>query len=373
MRGLLFLVSLVLSAIPVLGYMAFDYTMSNRAARAMGESEIGFGAYVMGWINLVEIVGTPDRGAETGAMPTELTAMLPRPPEGWTTRALTPQDVTAVLGSGLKGEDLELAADALQENRGKGLEQARQAYVSPEGALVVFELVRYPDSVFTSFMAMSVKFELEMRTMAIPSQDFMTVRGFEVREVRLPAGSPVRAFVGDIGGQLHLRVTAPADLPDLALLPLFQTLHVPAMAADVVRPVPGMGEVPVIVLASALEEEERAAYEAEAAAARERAAAETARQEEEAKAASAGAAPGGEAGGAAEPGSGAGAAAGIGTDGDDTAQPATGDDESGDGETVVRRGVAKGSTPLPGTGGAAGFGGDGCRKENGRKVCGVGD
>lgn len=364
MRGLGFAVSLFFSLLAGLGYLAFDFTLSNRAARAMGEEEIGFGAYVKGWVGLSSILA---RGDAAGApMPGELLAMLPKPPEGWQARPVEAADTAPFLTADLDKEQAALVRDALEENRGKGLDQARQAYQSGP-SVVAFELVRYPDGIFTSFMAMATKMELEMRTAAIPAQDFMSVRGLEVREVRLPEGAPARAFVADIAAQMHLRVTAPAAMGDDELRAFFETLHVPAMNAAVARPVKGMGEVPLIVLASAIDDNTRAAREAERAAAAEaaaeaqaaEAAAEAETQADEAEA------------GAEAPGDGA-AVEGIGTTEDGaTVERSTGEDDQGatveaeeDGVKVTR-GTGKAKAKERSLGGE-------CRTENGRKACGVG-
>lgn len=361
MRGLLALVGMIFSLIPVLGYLAFDYSMSNRAARAMGESEISFGAYVMGWADMIEIVGTGVTEPGATAMPGDLVAMLPKAPEGWVQRAMTPQDLAAVLGLGLAGEDLGLASDALQDNGGKGLDQARMAYDSPAG-VVVAELVRYPDTVFTSFMAMSVKFELEMKTMSIQSSDFMTVRGFEVRRAALPKSAPVQVLLGDLGGQLHLRVTAPATMADTDLVPFFQTLHVPAMNAAIVRPVPGMGEVPVVVLASVLDDQTRIAFAAEQEAARAAAAEAKKAQEDEAKAKLMGTP-------AADP------VTTLDEGAPEDAPPAAAPEASetaeapSEVEVKVNRNDQKKAAPKK----EPGMIGGPCREEGGRKICGLGD
>jgi hypothetical protein len=95
-----------------------------------------------------------------------------------------------------------------------------------------------------------------------------------VLEARLAAEAPARVFLADIGGQIHLRITASASMTDGDLLPFLETLHVPAMNADVVEKVTGLGEVPLIVLASGLAPEDHALWQAERAAEATRIAAE---------------------------------------------------------------------------------------------------
>ena len=93
----------------------------------------------------------------------------------------------------------------------------------------------------------------------------MTVRGLDVTEDLLPEGFRGRLFLADVGAQIHLRVLAPKRMKDEDLVPFFETLHVKAMNADVIDKVEGLGEVPVIVLASALDDTERDAYHADRA------------------------------------------------------------------------------------------------------------
>ena len=215
-----------------------------------------------------------------------------------------------------------------------------------------FELVRYPDFVFTSFAAAHLKMELQMNSSRFSGRGFMTVRGMEINENELPDEIGLRYLVGDVAGQIWLRALAPRTMTDQDLLPFFETLHVPAMNANVIEKVAGMGEVPVIVVASVLEEETRAiwaaerdaeaAKEAEARAARE---AERAAQEEVARLAEEEEAKIKE----------------------ERAKGIERDEETG---VKVRKGTGKEKKPAKKIGG---FGDEGCTTDGGRKVCGVGD
>lgn len=347
MRGLMALLGLVFSVVPLLGYLAFDFTLANRAARAMGEEPVTFVTYLAAWGGLAAPVAgvNAEEAVPSAALPEDLVAMLPLPPPGWTARPAERTDGPVLKGKAGR-EDAKRIAEVLTDNRGRGVETARLAYVPPDGkGLVVVELARYPDAIFTSFAGMGLKMELEMATMDWSDRDFMTVRGLPLVEARLSPEAPARAFAGDLAGQIQLRAAASRRFTDMDLLALFQTLHVPAMNAAVARPVKGMGEVPVIVVASAMDEAGRAlrASEHEAAA---RAAAEAAAADREAMAAA-------EAEAQAE------------AQVAEADKPADGDAEPGD-DITIRRGTGEGRARDDALGGA-------CRTENGRKICGVGD
>ena len=66
--------------------------------------------------------------------------------------------------------------------------------------------------------------------------------------------------MADVGAQIHIRVLVPKRMKEAELVAFFETLHVKAMNASVVDNVEGLGDVPVIVLASALTDEDREAY-----------------------------------------------------------------------------------------------------------------
>lgn len=333
---------LFFSTIALLGYMAFDYTMANRAIVATGAEPIGFFTYVKGWTGLAEILARGEEDGEGGAAPPSATllSMLPKPPEGWTLRPAEEADGQPFLTAGLDENARVLVLAAVTPETGKGVDRAAQTYQNGARSVVI-ELIRYPDIIFTSIAAMTQKMQLQMASLDVPGKEFMVVRGLDVREARLGTAAAARVFLADVGGQIHLRVLAPATMTDQELLGFFETLHVPAMNADVVEKVAGLGEVPVIVLASVIDAETRKAREVERTAAREAA-------EADAKT-------------AAE------AEAGAAEGGGESAEPAS--EEPG---VTVRKGLEdqkKGKSTLPGQSG--GFGLDGaCRTEGGRKICG---
>jgi hypothetical protein len=321
------------------GYLAFDFWNVNRMAKFGDGDGVTVGEYMQGWLSLAEVVGASEDDA--AALPAELAAMMPKAPEGWTVRATEPSDLDAFLPPDADEKALRYVRGVLNPREGNGLKQVRQTYVNGARS-VVFELLRHPDFVFTSFGATGIKMELGMTRAKFQGRDFMTVRGLEIHEDVLPDGIGLRYFIGDVADQIWVRVLAPRTMTDEELLSFFQTLHVPAMNANVVEQVDGMGEVPVIVLASVIDEETRAARDAEraeveAAEADERAKAEAERaaaEEAEQKAA------------------------------DDKAKGIETDEDTG---VIVRKGTGKSKKADRKEGG---FADESCSVESGRKVCG---
>lgn len=264
------------------GYLAFDYWNVNRMAKHGDGDGVTVSEYLGGWVSLAGAIGAADEDGP--ALPGELAGMMPKAPEGWTVRPTEPGDVDAFLPAGADEKAVKLVRAVVSEREGNGLRQVRQTYQNGARTVVV-ELVRYPDFIFTSFGAMALKMELQMTSATFSGRDFMTVRGMEIHEDVLPEGIALRYLVGDVADQIWVRVLAPRTMTDEDLLPFFETLHVPAMNANVVEKVPGMGEVPVIVLASVIDASTRAALEAEREAEFAQLEAERAAKEAEAKAA----------------------------------------------------------------------------------------
>lgn len=256
--------------IGLFGYMAFDFTMANRSLVANGGEPMGFAAYLNGLTGFTAAWTRATAAPGVDPMPDTLVAMLPRAPEGWSTRPAEEADAQGFLAEGTGPDATALITAVTRPEDGKGVQRVAQVFQNGP-SLVVVELVRYPDLIFTSFMAMAEKTKLQMLTWEIPGTPFMTVRGLEMREADLRGDVPARVFLADVGAQIHIKVLAPKTMSDQDLLPFFETLHVQAMNADVVGKVAGLGEVPVIVLASAITEETRRAAEEERAAAEVRA------------------------------------------------------------------------------------------------------
>ncbi|MFN3576584.1 MAG: hypothetical protein ACK4TJ_06365 [Tabrizicola sp.] len=287
--------SLILFAIMAGGYLYFDYRMSAKWAGREDAEGLTFQEYVSG---LTGRIAGLSGAANAAGMPSKLADMLPKPPEGWTVRATTPDDVKPFLPKSTRNADrkaLAILEQMAEASAGTGTETVTLAYEKGDRTVLI-RAVRYPNIIFTSLAAMQQRMELQMMTAEFRGTEFMTVRGLDVTEDLLPEGFRGRLFLADVGAQIHLRVLAPKRMKDAELLPFFETLHVEAMNASVIDKVEGLGKVPVIVLASAMEQAEREAYladrKARAAAEAERAAADRAAAAE-AQAAQAGSGGGG--------------------------------------------------------------------------------
>lgn len=256
------------------GYMFFDYKMSARWSGREDAEGLTFTEYLSGLSGRLAGLGG---AASAAGLPNRLADMLPKPPEGWTVRPTEPGDVEGFLPKSTNKADKKALA-AVQRmadaKDGSGTEVAMLTYVSGDRKVLV-KAVRYPNIIFTSFAAMQQRMELQMMSAEFRGTEFMTVRGLDVTEDLLPEGFRGRYFIADVGAQIHLRVLAPRRMSDKELVSFFQTLHVKAMNAGVIDKVEGLGDVPVIVIASALEKAQREEYLADVAA---RAAEETAKQ-----------------------------------------------------------------------------------------------
>jgi len=257
---ILLMIKLMVPVIGVCGYFAFDFYMANKFARTGDGDGVSIGEYISGIVPGVAAIGV---GVETPPeMPTELAAMLPKAPEGWAIRPTEPGDIAAYMPENVDEKTSRYVAAVVNPRGGNGTEEARFTYTNGP-KLVVFEAVRHPNFIFTSFGATQLKMELQFTTSRYSGSDFMTVRGMEFTEDLLPEEAGLRYFFGSVSSQIWIRVLATRSMTDMDLLPFFETLHVPAINANVIDKVVGMGEVPVIVLASAMDAERRAAREAE--------------------------------------------------------------------------------------------------------------
>ena len=247
------------------GYVFFDYKMSARWSGREDAEGLTFTEYLSGFSGRFAGLGG---SAAAAGLPTQLVDMLPKPPEGWTVRPTDAADVEGFLPKSTKKADKQAVAAVTKvgdTTASSGTEVAALTYEKGDRKVVI-KAVRYPNIIFTSFAAMAQRMELQMMTAEFRGTEFMTVRGLDVTEDLLPEGFRGRLFIADFGAQIHLRVLAPKRMTDEELVPFFQTLHVKALNADVIDPVTGLGDVPVIVLASALDEAGRAAYVADVAA-----------------------------------------------------------------------------------------------------------
>jgi hypothetical protein len=160
---------------------------------------------------------------------------------------------------------VDLVKAAASPKAGYGATVAVQAYERGERRVVI-QLVRLPDNIFTDPALAHRRHDLQVAAAEVRGRPFLTVRGLEVTEESLGDGMRARYFSADVGAQIQIRVLGSRKLKDADLVPFFETLNVTAMNAAVVDRQPGLGEVPVLVLGSALSEADLAAYEADRAA-----------------------------------------------------------------------------------------------------------
>lgn len=254
----------MMMAIGAAGLIAVDFNMARKEASAEDEEGLTFRAYIGGFSERIAHV-TGSSGAVV--LPAALADMLPRPPEGWTVRPATDDDIEVFLPRDPGAADPEALAlvSAVGKTRvARGAEVVLLAYERGERR-VVLQAIRYPDAIFTNPGDFSQRFGLQVATASLQGRPFMTVRGLDVTEPFLGDGMRGRLFVADVAGQIHLRMLASRRMKDADLVPFFETLHVKAMNAAVVQPLAGLGDVPLMVLGSAMTEADRAAYEADVA------------------------------------------------------------------------------------------------------------
>ena len=241
------------------GYMFYDFKMSARLAGGAAAETMTFSAYLS---HLSGRVAGLSGAASASGLPTKLADMLPRPPDGWKVRAVAAEDIDPFLPASKKKADKAAMAavqSMLKAEPDEGTEVATLAYQKGDRTVLV-RAVRYPNLIFTGFAALDQRANLQNMGAQFRGTEFMTVRGLDVTEDLLPEGFRGRLFLADVGGQIHLRVLAPKRMKDDELVAFFDTLHVEAMNASVIDKVEGLGKVPVVILASALDDTGREAY-----------------------------------------------------------------------------------------------------------------
>lgn len=252
--GFLFMFSLTAG-----GFMFVDYKMSARWSGREESDALTFSEYLGGLSGRLSSLGG---ASAAGGMPTKLADMLPKPPEGWTARPVAAADLEGFLPKSERKADpdaLRAVRQMAQADGGSGTETVVLTYEKGDRKLII-KAVRYPNVIFTSDASLPQRIELRTQTAAIRGTEFATVRGLDLTEDLLPEGFRGRLFLAAVGGQIHLRILAPKRTSDQDLLPFLETLHVKAMNAGVIEKVDGLGDVPVIVLASALDDTARDAY-----------------------------------------------------------------------------------------------------------------
>lgn len=256
---------LVLGLAGASGVLFLDFNRVVKEANASEGEPPSFQAYLG---SVPKKLASLTESSRLTSRVTDLPDMMPRAPEGWTMRPLAEGDIESFLPrSGTQAnpamiERVKAAADSTTE---PGATVAVQAYERGE-RLVVVRLVRLPDAIFSDPAQADRLHDLQVAAAELSGRPFLTVRGLGVTEEFLGDGMRARYFSAHVGAQIQIRVLGSRRLKDADLLPFFETLNVKAMNASVIDRQPGLGEVPVLVLGSALNEADLAAYEADRAA-----------------------------------------------------------------------------------------------------------
>lgn len=246
------------------GFLALDYNMARQLASKEDDESLTIREYLGG---LTGRIASVTGSSGTRGLPTALADMLPRPPEGWTVRPVAAGDLDGFLpkdSSKVDSKATDLVRNVANAKVSGAAEVLAMTYEKGDRRVII-KAVRYPDAVFTSLSAREQRYKLQTVAADYRGLYAMTVRGLDVTEDMLPDGMRGRLFLADVGGQIHLRVLAPKRMPDDELVRFFETLNVQAMNASVVDRRDGLGEVPIIILASALGKADRDAYDADRA------------------------------------------------------------------------------------------------------------
>jgi hypothetical protein len=250
------------------GILFLDFNRAVQKAKASDEAPPSFQAYLgTAEEKILGLIGSSPSAENTN----DIANLMPRAPDGWTRRPLAEGEGGDIEGFlPRSGDDGDTAAIELVTAIGRsrveyGATVAIQTY-ERDDRRVVIQLVRLSDTFFTDRDTIDRRHDLQVQAAELRGQPFLTVRGLDVTEELLGDGMRARYFTANIGAQLQIRMLASLRLDDEDLVPLFETLDVAALNAAVVDRQPGLGEIPVLVLGSALSEADRAAYEADRAA-----------------------------------------------------------------------------------------------------------
>jgi hypothetical protein len=236
------------------GFLAIDYNLARKKALAEDAGPLSIPAYIDDLYGRLSAVASASDATD---VPSALVDMLPKAPEGWTARPAVASDHEAFVPQD-RGEGdpnaVRLIRDMLRLKFEDAEDVAAITYERGERR-VVFLAVKYPDGLFTNPEAYDHRYRLQTEGARYRGLDSMTVRGLDITEDMLPDGMPGRMFLANLGGQVQLRVLASRRLKDDDLVPFFQTLNVKALNALRAQPEDGLGEVPVILVASALSQD----------------------------------------------------------------------------------------------------------------------
>lgn len=260
---------LVTLTVGVGGFLGLDYNLARKLATNEERPAPSFQQY-LGDLKLraVSLVSSSGSSMAGPSLTTELAEMMPVPPKGWTVREGVAEDIDGFLAKNRKDNDPEArkVIEAVVKPVASKDGEAVILTFEKDSQRVVMKVVRHPDNIFTDPENLARLTGLQTAKAPFLRRDFLRVRGLDVAEENLPDKMRARMFHADVGAQIQIWVLAPKRMSDKELLPFFQTLEVNAMNAAVVDQEPGLGDVPVIVLVSALDDADRAAYEADRAA-----------------------------------------------------------------------------------------------------------
>lgn len=255
--GFLVMVSVIVGVVLML-----DFNSVRKAAEAAEQPVPDFQTYLSELQPRLTAMIAPSGGDKGPALTADLAAMLPRAPEGWTTRAPERGDADTFLPkeTGTLEAEIQIQIEALAKAKGPKGSSTEALVYETEGKTVIIKAVRAPDMTFAdpAMLAAYVKDRLPF-----PKTGYLRVRGLDVDENNLPDGMRGRLFTADIGGQIRLSVLTSKKVTDKDLLALFETLDVQALNAAVLDREAGLGEVPVLLLVSELDEAGLASYKAD--------------------------------------------------------------------------------------------------------------
>jgi hypothetical protein len=241
------------------GFLAIDYNLARKKALAEDAGPLSIPAYVDDLYGRLSAFAS---ASDAQDLPSALVDVLPKAPEGWTSRPAVAADHEAFVPQDRGESDpnaVRLIRDILRLKFEDAEDVAAITYERGERR-VVFLAVKYPERLFTNPEAYDQKYRLQTEGARFRGLDSMTVRGLDITEDMLPDGMRGRMFLANLGGQVQLRILASRRMKDDDLVPFFQTLNVKALNAMRAEPEEGLGEVPVILVASALSRDDLDRY-----------------------------------------------------------------------------------------------------------------
>lgn len=259
---------LVLALLGAGGIMLIDFNRLVQEAAAAETEPPSFQDYLE---SVPEKIISLTASTRSSTRVESVAEMMPPAPEGWTARPLAEGNGGDIEGflprAGNEGDaaGIELVKAAASNRVEAGGSVAIQAYERGERRVVI-RILRLPDSIFANLDAADRRYDAQVQAAELNGRPFLSVRGLDVTEEFLGDGLRARYFTASVGAQIRITVLASRRLKDTDLVPFFESLPVQAMNAAILDRQPGLGEIPVLVLASAMREDDRAAFEADRAA-----------------------------------------------------------------------------------------------------------